>query len=106
GCVRIGAWHGVAVLGRKDDRLPLAFYELAHEALARAVGIYVRGVDEVSTHLAIRLVDLPRFILRRAPTKLVAEGHGAQSRLRHTKPAITQEPVFHVRSPYSMRLRN
>ena len=41
----------------------MALYELADESFARAVSVDIRRVNEVSTRLAVGLIDFLRFSL-------------------------------------------
>jgi hypothetical protein len=41
----------------------MALNELTHEFFARAVGVEIRRINEVSTHLAVGFIDFLRFRL-------------------------------------------
>jgi hypothetical protein len=42
----------------------MALDELAHEFFARAAGVEIRRVNEVSACLAVGIIDFLRFVLR------------------------------------------
>ena len=67
GGVRVIAGHGVGILGRQHEPLPLALHELAQQPFARSVGIDVGRVDEVAARLKEGVIDLAAFFRRKLP---------------------------------------
>ena len=68
GGVWVIAGHGVGILGRQHEALPLALHELAQQPFARSVGIDVGRVDEVATRVKEGVVDLAAFFRRTLPS--------------------------------------
>jgi len=62
--IRIIAGGGKGVFGGYNDALAMALNELTYEFFARAVGVEISRVKEVSACLAVGLIDLLRFALR------------------------------------------
>jgi hypothetical protein len=52
--------------------------------------------------LAEGVVNLARLVLDRTPAPFLAEGRGAERRLRNPESGVTQKSVFHVKSPFSL----
>jgi hypothetical protein len=63
---RIGivAWHGIGVFRRQNDTLAMSLDELTHEFFARAAGVEISRVNEISARVPVRLIDFLRFVLR------------------------------------------
>ena len=76
--VRICARSRHGVFRGQDHALAMVLHKLAEKRFARPVGVKVRGVDEIAPGLAESIVYLPRFVLGRTPTPVIAEGHGAE----------------------------
>src|SRR5580700_3229275 len=78
----------------------MALNELTQESFARAVGVEIRRVNEVSARLAIGLIHFLRFSLGGPPSPFLAKGHRAESRFGDPKPALAEQSVFHNRAPF------
>src|ERR1700722_2387521 len=63
---RIGiiARRGVGIFCRENDTVAMALHELTQEFFTGAAGVEIRSVNEVSTRLAVGLIDFLRFSLR------------------------------------------
>ena len=64
GRIRITAGGGEGVFRGQNDAVAMALNELTHEFFARAAGVEISCVKEVSACLAVGLIDFLRFILR------------------------------------------
>ncbi len=92
---------GERVLRRDHPALALLLGELAHERLARAVGVVVRGVDEIAACVVVAVKDPPALVRIGPPAPVGAEGHRAESQLADAQAASAEELVPQDPPPHS-----
>src|SRR5207237_10798016 len=80
--VRISGDRGKRVLRGKHELVPVGADDLSNESLTGTVREIVGRVHEVATERDEVVEDAAAFVARRAPAEFVAEGHGAEGKLR------------------------
>ena len=94
----IAARVGVAFSGEERvfcgdyEVVPIGFQELAEEALAPALVVFVGGIDEIAAGLSESVKDFSRFVFRCNRTPVLpsfAEGHRAKAELGNPQPAFS-----------------
>jgi len=111
--VRVVPPLGQRVLRGYDEVIPLGGDELAHEPFGRPVRVVVRRVDEVAAGIREPVEDAAALFVRRSPSPVLTERHGAERHLRHPEPTRSQQLVPHhappsragLASPHVYRIR-
>ena len=86
--------HAVAELGRQHPLVALRRDRAPRHLFRHALGIGVRGIDEVHPRLARQRHDAPRRRLVGRP----AEIHRAETERRNLEPAAAEIAIFHAHS--------
>jgi hypothetical protein len=80
--IGIGGAPTERVLRRKHEALALALHELADELLAHAIGVCIRGIDEIAASFYKRVEDCAAFLRRGTDCAHIAEDHGSKAEFR------------------------